>query len=147
MARAAFARAVEIRLARRDIAGEHIRRLVRVPIARCRFDALMQEMRQIENLILRQISRMIREFLHGWPDLVTEPVMQHHDGANEVGTIISAFHIASVTVDAVLGIHGATARCRHTIDNLAHRGAGLTNGKFRRQKNGDCHDENEKLEI
>jgi hypothetical protein len=146
MALVAPASAIEVGLPRCDIAGEHIWRLVRVPVARCRFDALMQEMRQIENLLLRQISRMIRELLQRWPDFVTEPIMQHNDRTNQVGTVVSALHVASVTVDAVLSIDGTATRCRRIVDDLADRGPGLAGGKFSCQQNGDCSNQNENPE-
>jgi hypothetical protein len=146
MAGTAFSCAIEVGFPRFDIAGEHVWRLIRVPVARCRFDALMKEMRQIENLLLREISRMIRELLHGGPDLVAEPVMQHNDGANQVGTVISALDVASMAVDAVLGINGTAARRRSIIDDLADGGSRLTGGIGGRKKDAACKHEKESPE-
>jgi hypothetical protein len=80
---------------------------------------------------------MIRKLLHGCPDLITKSIMQHDDGTDQVGTVIAPLHVASVTVDAVLGVDGAAPRCCRIVDDLAHCGPGLTGGKFSRQKYGD----------
>jgi hypothetical protein len=89
---------------------------------------------------------MIRELFHGRSDLVTEPIVQHNDGSDQVGTIISALHIASVAVDAELGVDGAATRCRRIVDDLAHGGPGLTGGKSSCQQYGHCNNQDEKSE-
>jgi hypothetical protein len=89
---------------------------------------------------------MIRELLHGWPDFVTEPIMQHNNRTDQVGAIISTLHVATVTVDAVLGIDDTATRYRRIVDDLADRGPGLTGDEFSCQQSGHRDNQNESAE-
>ena len=101
----------------------------------------MQKVRQIHNLRRRQVFGMAIELFHRRDDVVAEPISQDDHGANEIRTVISALHVAAMTIDAVLRINGTAAVRRRVIDDLAFGGPGLS-GKVCASGDQKCQDLN-----
>ena len=100
---------------------------------------MMQEVRQIDHLSLREIAWMARQGFHCRSDFVAETVMKHQRRSNQIRAVLTALDVAPMTVDAVLRVDCAAARGCRIVDHLTFGGTSLTGSKcVQREEHSDC---------
>ena len=109
VARAAAACAVEVRAAGLGIAGEHGQRTARVAVADDRLDSLVDEMREIDDLVGGERRLMIGARLDSRPDQVPQAIAQDHSRSDQIRSAVGPFGRAAMTVDAVLRVERPSA--------------------------------------
>src|SRR5689334_14815596 len=104
MARAALACAIEIGLARGGISGQHIQHFVIRTGAQRIAHLLMKEVREVHDLLFREIGAChtaLRgmSLLQERADSISVPILQYHERANKIGSLVGAASLRTVTSD------------------------------------------------
>src|ERR1700731_3942337 len=99
MTRAAFAGAVEVGPPGVGAAREHVRRALWITIFGRRLNPILEEMREIGHLSLRQVGLVVRQPLERGCDLIAQTVAKDQRGTNQVGTLLGALRECAMTID------------------------------------------------
>ena len=133
MARIALAGSVEVRTAGFSVAGQDVQRAAGIPVTGNGLHALVQKMRQVHDLICSKAGGMPAAFFERRTDSVAQTIPQNNGRANEIRTVVGAFRIAAMTIDAVLRIDNTASAGGRRIDALAFGGTRLHAKDSRKQ--------------
>src|SRR4029077_3164989 len=90
-----------------------------------RLDPILEEMREIGDLDLRQVGLVTCQLLERGCDLIAQTVAKDQRGTNQVGTLLGALRECAMTIDAELGVKLPAPSRGGIIDFLALVGSGL----------------------